>query len=88
VDALIVGGGIANTFIMAAGGSIGSSLAEPELVGEAKAILDEYPGKVPVPSMRSSPRSSRRRRSRRSRPSRTSSPTTSSSTSGPRRWPC
>ena len=49
VDALIVGGGIANTFIMAAGGNIGSSLAEPELVDEAKAILDHYPGKVPVP---------------------------------------
>ena len=49
VDALIVGGGIANTFILAAGGNIGSSLAEADLVGEAKAILDEYPGKVPVP---------------------------------------
>jgi phosphoglycerate kinase len=49
VDALIVGGGIANTFILAAGGRIGKSLAEPELVGEAKAILDKYPGKVPVP---------------------------------------
>ena len=49
VDALIVGGGIANTFIMAAGGNIGSSLAEPELVDEAKAILDQNPGKVPVP---------------------------------------
>jgi phosphoglycerate kinase len=49
VDALIVGGGIANTFVMAAGGKIGSSLAEPDLAGEAKAILDEYPGKVPVP---------------------------------------
>jgi phosphoglycerate kinase len=49
VDALIVGGGIANTFILAAGGNIGSSLAETDLVDEAKAILDEYPGKVPVP---------------------------------------
>ena len=49
VDALIVGGGIANTFILAAGGNIGSSLAEPELVSEAKAILDEFPGKVPIP---------------------------------------
>jgi phosphoglycerate kinase len=49
VDMLIVGGGIANTFIVAAGGHIGRSLAEPDLVGEAKAILDEYPGKVPVP---------------------------------------
>ena len=49
VDALIVGGGIANTFILAAGGRIGKSLAEPELVDEAKAILERYPGKVPVP---------------------------------------
>jgi phosphoglycerate kinase len=49
VDALIVGGGIANTFILAAGGNIGSSLAEPELVDEAKAILAEFPGKVPIP---------------------------------------
>src|SRR5438034_2362423 len=48
VDVLIVGGGIANTFILAAGGSIGKSLAEPDLVGEAKAILGAFPGKVPV----------------------------------------
>jgi phosphoglycerate kinase len=49
VDVLIVGGGIANTFILAAGGKIGKSLAEPDLVGEAKAILDQFPGKVPIP---------------------------------------
>jgi phosphoglycerate kinase len=49
VDLLIVGGGIANTFILAAGGRIGKSLAEPDLVGEAKAILVAFPGKVPVP---------------------------------------
>ena len=49
VDALIIGGGIANTFVLAAGGSIGNSLAEPNLAGEARAILDTYPGKVPVP---------------------------------------
>ncbi|MCC6193827.1 MAG: phosphoglycerate kinase [Burkholderiales bacterium] len=49
VDVLIVGGGIANTFILAAGGDIGNSLAEPELVAEAKAILDAFPGKVPIP---------------------------------------
>jgi phosphoglycerate kinase len=39
VDALIVGGGIANTFLLAAGKPIGKSLAEPDLVGEAKNIL-------------------------------------------------
>src|SRR3989441_840015 len=49
VDVLIVGGGIANTFILAAGGRIGKSLAEPDLVDEAKAILVAFPGKVPVP---------------------------------------
>ncbi|MFO1322922.1 MAG: phosphoglycerate kinase [Burkholderiales bacterium] len=49
VDSLIVGGGIANTFILAAGGKIGASLAERDLVGEAKAILDDFPGKVPIP---------------------------------------
>jgi phosphoglycerate kinase len=49
VDVLIAGGGIANTFILAAGGRIGKSLAEPGLVGDAKAILDAFPGKVPVP---------------------------------------
>ena len=49
VDVLIVGGGIANTFILAAGGRIGKSLAEHDLVSEAKAILDEFPGKVPIP---------------------------------------
>ena len=49
VDALIVGGGIANTFILATGGRIGRSLAETDRVGEAKAIVDAYPGKVPIP---------------------------------------
>ncbi len=49
VDTLIVGGGIANTFILAAGGRIGKSLAEADLVAEAKAIMDEFPGKVPIP---------------------------------------
>jgi phosphoglycerate kinase len=49
VDQLIVGGGIANTFMLAAGLPIGKSLAEPDLAAEAKAILDVYPGKVPVP---------------------------------------
>jgi phosphoglycerate kinase len=40
VDQLVVGGGIANTFLAAAGLPIGKSLAELELVGEARAILD------------------------------------------------
>ena len=48
MDRLIVGGGIANTFLLAAGKPIGKSLAEPELVGEAKRILSG--GKVPLPT--------------------------------------
>jgi len=49
VDVLIVGGGIANTFILAVHGNVGKSLVEANLVSEAKAILDEFPGKVPIP---------------------------------------
>ncbi|MDQ6620961.1 MAG: phosphoglycerate kinase, partial [Pseudomonadota bacterium] len=49
VDVLIVGGGIANTFILAANGHIGKSLAEADLVDEARAILEAFPGKVPIP---------------------------------------
>jgi len=40
VDQLVVGGGIANTFLAAAGLPIGKSLAEIELVGEARAIIE------------------------------------------------
>ena len=39
VDQLIVGGGIANTFLLAQGAPIGKSLAEPDLVEEARRIL-------------------------------------------------
>ncbi|HZV65889.1 MAG TPA: phosphoglycerate kinase [Telluria sp.] len=52
VDHLIVGGGIANTFMRAAGLNIGKSLAEAELVGEAKAIIDMMAARgaqVPIP---------------------------------------
>jgi phosphoglycerate kinase len=53
VDQLIVGGGIANTFMLAAGRKIGKSLAEPELAGEARkimGILRAKGGAVPLPS--------------------------------------
>lgn len=40
VDVLIVGGGIANTFIVAAGYKVGKSLYEPDLVAEAKSLMD------------------------------------------------
>src|SRR5690242_13068346 len=48
VDHLVVGGGIANTFLFAAGKPIGKSLAEKDLVGEAKKIMAAT--KVPLPT--------------------------------------
>ena len=52
VDQLIVGGGIANTFILAAGHAIGKSLAEPNLVEQARDIIaaaKAQGGEVPIP---------------------------------------
>jgi phosphoglycerate kinase len=52
VDQLIVGGGIANTFMLASGMRIGKSLAEPDLAGEAQAIIDIMKARgatVPLP---------------------------------------
>ena len=53
VDQLIVGGGIANTFMLAAGLNIGKSLAEADLVDQAKAVIDAMAARgagVPIPS--------------------------------------
>jgi phosphoglycerate kinase len=53
VDQLIVGGGIANTFLLAQGKPIGKSLAEHDLVAEAKKILDKMAARgavVPMPT--------------------------------------
>lgn len=53
VDKLIVGGGIANTFIAAAGHPVGKSLYESDLVDEAKRLTDrarEAGGDIPVPT--------------------------------------
>jgi phosphoglycerate kinase len=53
VDGLIVGGGIANTFMLAAGLPIGKSLAEPDLVDEARAVIAAMRARgaaVPIPS--------------------------------------
>ena len=53
VDGLIVGGGIANTFLLAAGLPIGKSLAEADLVGEAKAVIEAMKARgaaVPIPT--------------------------------------
>ncbi len=52
VDGLIVGGGIANTFMLAAGLGIGKSLAEPALVDEARAVIAAMEARgaaVPIP---------------------------------------
>jgi phosphoglycerate kinase len=52
VDGLIVGGGIANTFLLAAGLPIGKSLAEPDLVDQAKAVIASMKARgaeVPIP---------------------------------------
>ncbi|MBL8514477.1 MAG: phosphoglycerate kinase, partial [Betaproteobacteria bacterium] len=53
VDQLVVGGGIANTFLAAQGFPIGKSLAEPDLVIEARAIIDMMASRgaaVPIPT--------------------------------------
>ena len=52
VDQLIVGGGIANTFIAAAGYPVGKSLYEPDLVDEARRLMEQARvkgGEIPVP---------------------------------------
>ncbi len=52
VDGLIVGGGIANTFMLAAGLKIGKSLAEPSLIEDAKAVIAAMQARgaaVPIP---------------------------------------
>jgi len=52
VDGLVVGGGIANTFMLAAGLPIGKSLAEPGLLAEARAVIDAMKARgaeVPIP---------------------------------------
>lgn len=52
VDQLIVGGGIANTFIAAAGHNVGKSLYEADLVEEAKRLMEAAKakgGEIPVP---------------------------------------
>ncbi len=52
VDGLIVGGGIANTFMLAAGLHIGKSLAEPDLLADARAVIAAMQARgaaVPIP---------------------------------------
>ncbi|GEN29708.1 phosphoglycerate kinase [Halovibrio variabilis] len=47
-DQLIVGGGIANTFIAAAGYNVGKSLHEADLIGQAKALMEKV--SIPLPT--------------------------------------
>ena len=52
VDGLIVGGGIANTFMLAAGLKIGKSLAEPDLLDPARSVIEAMKARgaaVPIP---------------------------------------
>ena len=48
VDQLIVGGGIANTFLAAAGVNVGKSLFEPDLIDTAKALMEST--SIPMPT--------------------------------------
>jgi phosphoglycerate kinase len=53
VDQLIVGGGIANTFMLASGLPIGKSLAEPDLLSDARAVIlgmKDRGAEVPIPT--------------------------------------
>ncbi|WP_372627335.1 phosphoglycerate kinase [Arsukibacterium sp.] len=53
VDQLIVGGGIANTFIAAEGNNVGKSLYEPDLIPEAKRLIEQAKARgaiIPVPT--------------------------------------
>lgn len=53
VDQLVVGGGIANTFLLAAGLPIGKSLAEPDQIDQARAVIDQMKQRgaaVPIPT--------------------------------------
>ena len=53
VDQLIVGGGIANTFMLAAGLKIGKSLAEPDLLDQARSVITAMKARgaeVPIPT--------------------------------------
>jgi phosphoglycerate kinase len=53
VDQLIVGGGIANTFMLAAGLKIGKSLAEPDLLDQARSVIAAMKARgaeVPIPT--------------------------------------
>ena len=82
VDVLVLGGGMANTFLLAQGKAVGKSLAEPDRVDDARRILSPRPTTASASSCRSTsswPRkspaapSTRRFRPRRSRPRGTSS---------------
>jgi len=48
-DTVLIGGAVANTFLMARGDNVGDSLVEPEMIDECRAILNKYSGKIVLP---------------------------------------
>ena len=49
VDKILVGGGIANTFLAARGDNVSESLCETEMIGKCKELLDKYGEKIELP---------------------------------------
>ena len=52
VDVLVVGGGMANTFLLAQGHAVGKSLAEPDMVDAAQRVLSEAEANMFAPFSR------------------------------------
>jgi phosphoglycerate kinase len=50
VDRMLIGGGMAYTFVKATGGKIGKSIHEDDYLDTAKRLLEQYPGKIVLPS--------------------------------------
>ena len=50
VDRMLIGGGMAYTFVKATGGKIGKSIHEDDYMDTAKRLLEQYPGKIVLPS--------------------------------------
>ncbi len=50
VDRMLIGGGMAYTFVKATGGKIGKSIHEDDYMDTAKRLLEQYPGKIVLPT--------------------------------------
>ena len=50
VDRMLIGGGMAYTFVKATGGKIGKSIHEDDYLDTAKRLLEQYPGKIVLPT--------------------------------------